>query len=401
MATDTNDEATGSAGSVNIYATDFVSFDGVGSNGESSGAFSLVETQAIGNANDINITTQSLFLTNGALVNATTQGRGNAARIKITATDSVLIDGVGSNGLSSGVSNTVETQAVGNGSDIDIITGSLKLINGAELSSSSKGDGTAGNLRVNARSIRLDNNGLLTANTRSALVDPNSEQATININSQNLFINRNSNIFTNAAGQNVSGGNINIDTDFLIGLENSDISANSANFRGGNVRINASGVFGSQFRAAPDDRTSDITATGASPQLNGTVELNIPDIEPNRDLDNLPSVPVDTQVARTCTTSDDRQQSEFVVTGRGGLPDNPRQSLGSDAIDVDLVTLDPQTQERAVSKTSKNSTSLSPAPLVEATEWETDMNGKVVLTARASTATPNLWQPPAKCSLAN
>nr|WP_242038586.1 filamentous hemagglutinin N-terminal domain-containing protein [Chroococcidiopsis sp. [FACHB-1243]] len=399
VATDANDEATGSAGSININATDFLSFDGVGSNGVSSGAYSRVETQAAGNANDINITTRSLSLTNGAVVTASTQGRGNAARIKIAASDSVSIDGVGSNGVYSGVSNTVETQAVGNGNDIDIITGTLKLTNGAELSSSSKGDGTAGNLRVNARSIRLDNNALLTASTQSTLVDPNSEQATININSQNLFISRNSNIFTNAEGENVSGGNINIDTDFLIAFENSDISANSVNARGGNVAIDATGIFGIEVRDRPTP-FSDITATGANSALSGNVQLNIEQVELNRGLVELPAQVVDTSglIASSCRAA--TEGSSFTMTGRGGLPPTPQQELDDDPVwrDRRLVRMREQGagsreqggqgrqgRQGGQGRTTNNQLPITNyQPVVEATGWAIAPSGEVMLTAAAA-----------------
>jgi large exoprotein involved in heme utilization and adhesion len=107
---------------------------------------------------------------------------------------------------------------------LTIKTNTLLVKDGGAVTVRSLGTGTAGNMTLNAGSIRLDNNALLIGNTQSSKVDPNREQATININSQFLLMSRNSNIFTNATGENVIGGNINIDTDFLIGFENSDIS---------------------------------------------------------------------------------------------------------------------------------------------------------------------------------
>ncbi|MCT7970223.1 hypothetical protein NG799_28305 [Laspinema sp. D1] len=58
---------------------------------------------------------------------------------------------------------------------------------------------------------------------------------------------------TNAQGENVIDGNINIDAQVLRALENSDISANSQDFRGGQVNINAQGIFGTEFRDRPSD----------------------------------------------------------------------------------------------------------------------------------------------------
>ncbi|MBD2310055.1 S-layer family protein [Chroococcidiopsis sp. FACHB-1243] len=214
-----------------------------------------------------------------------------------------------------------------------------------------------------------------------------------------MFISRNSNIRTNARGENVIGGNINIDTDFLFAIENSDISANSANFRGGNVRIDASGIYGTQFREVPDDRTSDITASGSNPQLSGTVELDVPETDPNSGLINLPSVPVDTQVAQACTPSGSQNQSEFIVTGRGGLPPNPTEVLSSDATAIDWVALPPTTENQSSPTPATNSTAPSLAPMVEATGWEIDRQGKVILTASNVPAQPHNWQSSAQCKL--
>ncbi|NES19729.1 MAG: hypothetical protein F6K41_12565 [Symploca sp. SIO3E6] len=87
-----------------INATDTVRFDGVGSNGFSSGAFSRVSTGAVGNGSDIQINTGSLEVTNGAFLSTSTLGEGNAGRIKINATDTVRFDGFGSNGFISSAS---------------------------------------------------------------------------------------------------------------------------------------------------------------------------------------------------------------------------------------------------------------------------------------------------------
>jgi large exoprotein involved in heme utilization and adhesion len=214
------------------------------------------------------------------------------------------------------------------------------------------------------------------------------------------LLRRGSNITTNATGENVIGGNININTDFLVAFENSDIRANSANFRGGNVRVNAQGIFGTQFRNLASDKTSDITATGVSPELSGTVEINTPDVDPSRGLVNLPTVPLDTEVSQVCQPRTAQNQSSFIITGRGGLPPNPRTDLLTpDAVQVDWVTLKPSTQNRSNSSVSTKRTTATPEKIVEATGWVRNEKGEVVLTASAPTVIPHSsWQKPAPCS---
>jgi large exoprotein involved in heme utilization and adhesion len=405
----------GNAGSVTVNVGEQVSFDGVGSNGVPSSALSNVESGAIGNAGNINITAGSLLVTNGARLESLTRGQGNAGTVTVNA-DTASFDGGKSYGQElsadqeqglysdgsyrwfSGAYTSVEgTSSKGEGGNIIITTGLLSVTDGAQVSARSIGSGAAGNMTVNARSIRLNNNALLSANTQSLKVDPNREQATININSQSLIMRRNSNILTNATGENVIGGNINVNSDIIAALENSDISANSANFRGGRVTIKTQGIFGTQFRNAPTPK-SDITATGASPELSGTVEINIPDIDPNSGLVNLPAVPVDTSVAQTCTAGGTQAQSSFIITGRGGLPPNPKEALSSDDVVVNWVPLNPGGENRSTRAVSTKATSATPAPLVEAQGWVMNEKGQVVLTASTPTVTPHSpWKTPNSC----
>jgi large exoprotein involved in heme utilization and adhesion len=113
-----------------------------------------------------------------------------------------------------------------------------------------------------------------------------------------------------------------------IPKENSDIRADSVNARGGNVMIDTSGLFGIEFRDR-NTSLSHITATRASSELSGTVEVNVQDADPTRVLAELPTDASDASdaIAQGCR---DVQGSSFVVTGRGGLPPTPEQSLGDD-----------------------------------------------------------------------
>ncbi len=140
----------GNAGSVKITASDMVSFDGVDSNGFSSGAGSTVEQGAVGKAGGIEITTGSLKVTGGAALSVSTRGEGDAGSVKITAIDIVSFDGVDSNGLSSGAYSTVAAGAVGKAGSIEITTGSLRVTNGAQLAAATKGQGDAGSVKITA-----------------------------------------------------------------------------------------------------------------------------------------------------------------------------------------------------------------------------------------------------------
>ena len=254
----------------------------------------------------------------------------------------------------------------------------------ARVNVSSQGKGNAGNLTVNARSIYLNNNATLNADTTST--ESNQEQATINISSRDLILRR-SNITTKATGSQVIGGNINIDTAVLAAVENSNIRADSANFRGGKVKINTEGIFRS-----PDTQ---ITATGASPELSGTVQINSPDIDPSQGLVQLPTRVVDasTRIVSSCAALASAQTSEFVVTGRGCLPPSPYEPLSGDILWSD-TRLSAITGQQLGDKTPtaivKHPSKSKAVALVPATGWVLNNIGEVTLISWAPNATPSV-----------
>jgi large exoprotein involved in heme utilization and adhesion len=131
------------------------------------------------------------------------------------------------------------------------------------------------------------------------------------------------------------------------------------------------------------------------------VEIDTPDIDPSQGLSELPVQPIDTEVVQACTPGSS-QQSEFVVTGRGGLPQNPGEALSTDAVQVDLVTLNPEVKRPSTTAVSTSSTSPTPIPIVEAQGWAIAANGEVILTANAPTVTPHSsWQKTANCQQLN
>ncbi len=126
---------------------------------------------AIGNAGDVNITTESLVLSDGGQANSLTQGQGNAGNVNITASD-ISLDGIASDGDRSGFFSTVASRAVGNGGEINIKTGSLSITNGAGLIGATFGQGNAGNVNIQADKISFDgvgSNGLLSIGHKLSL----------------------------------------------------------------------------------------------------------------------------------------------------------------------------------------------------------------------------------------
>ncbi|MEH2106127.1 two-partner secretion domain-containing protein [Nostoc sp.] len=319
---------------------------------------------------------------------AATSGSGQGGTLSVTAPQAITLTGDGS-------LISAETTGSGKGGDLTLQTGDLSIRDGALLTVSSTNKGIAGSLIVAADSIDLYNNAKITADTTGG-------GGNIFLRTPLLLLRNGSAITTNATGENIPGGNIDIDAKngFIIAVpqENSDISANSRDFRGGNVTINAQAIFGIKPKNASTPN-SDITATGKNFSDNGTVQVNTPDVDPSNGLVELPANFVDRSslIAQGCPAN---KGNSFTITGRGGLPPLPTQALRTNqTATVDWVTLNPQEQKSTnVGENLHLSLSLgrkspqlevkqiSPT-IVEATSWVINNSGAVELIASAPVAT--------------
>ncbi|MBN3939973.1 filamentous hemagglutinin N-terminal domain-containing protein [Nostoc sp. NMS9] len=384
-----------------------------------------------GNAGDITINTKRLYIQDGANISTQTLANsqliaatGAGGNLTVNASESVELIGTSVNGYPSGL--FAATNGSGDAGKLKITTGKLIIQDRAELNVSSKfeqnftypGDayilGKAGDLNVTARSILLNNAGKLTSNSDSGRGGDISLQVR-----DFLQLRRNSQITTNAGGKG-DGGNIFINVPnssnsfivpnsntFIVAVpnENSDISASAVGGNGGNVKINALDIIGTQYREDPTNY-SDITASSEF-GLNGTVQINSPDVDPSKGLVELPVNLVDAsqQIAASCSSGGKIARNSFIITGRGGLVADPTEPLiADDAVLADWITLSPHNQnraggiqKRAVVQAQRNTEEKSqkvnsvnePTQIVEAQGWVMDANGNVILVAQVPTATHN------------
>ena len=168
----------GDAGKIKINASEKIIFDGVGSNNFSSGAFSTVESNGVGNAGDIELTTGGTFsLSNGAQIKASTLGQGNSGKININASESVNLSGVNPAGVRSAIITSAETEASGNTSDINVTTNKFRITDRAFVSTSTGNNIKAGNININANDFEAFSGGRVLAATFGS-----GDAGTINLN---------------------------------------------------------------------------------------------------------------------------------------------------------------------------------------------------------------------------
>lgn len=412
----------GNAGNLLVNADTSVTLSETGSiaaaNGEQLNSRSGLSTttRGAGAAGDLTITTRALLVENGAVVRTDSFGTGNAGNLTVNASDSVKLSG------QSGLFAQVGRRAMGNGGNLTIETGQLLVQNGAVVSTANLSTGTGGNLTLKAHRLIVQDRARIAATTLSG----NGGNITLQLQDL-LLLRRNSNISTTVytAG---AGGNINIDADLIVAVpsENSDITANSFEGNGGTINITAQGIFGLVQRDLEELKTllgtddpknliparlssSDITAISQTdPSLRGQVNINRLDFDPTQGLVTLPEEVVDVSrlIAQGCSAGEGPAVSQFVITGRGGLPPSPSEALSSDTVwsDLRMPTLAPRsplrdrTENREASAISTNPTSSTLAPIVEAQGWVIGANGEVILTAQAPTVTAHTpWLTSASC----
>ncbi|MDJ0800560.1 MAG: filamentous hemagglutinin N-terminal domain-containing protein [Calothrix sp. MO_167.B12] len=412
----------GDAGSVIINATDTVSFDGTSRDGRlPSAIFSRVGSTGEGKGGSIKINTNSLSVTNEALLTASTSGQGEAGSIKVRANsfqanngariltttsgsfnagniDFNVTDKFNLSGSETGIFANTTADSTGNGGTIIIDPITVTIDNGAAIAVDSQGTGIGGNIQLAAGFLTL-NQGSISAETRS------NTGGNINLQLNNLLLLKNtSKISTTAGNQQFGGdgGNITINTPFIVAIpqENSDITANAFSGTGGKINIATNGIFGIQARPSLTE-LSDITASSEL-GVSGEVSINTPEVDPGQGLSELPADVVDAAGLinqNLCTAV--RQGSKFIVTGRGGLPVSPSELLNPHTTweDWSMGIQQEQSQPKPGKPSNKLQTkSESSPPIIEARGWVLDGQGNVMLTAKPVTVTgQGTWLHPLDC----
>jgi filamentous hemagglutinin family protein len=342
-----------------------------------------------GNGGSVNLNTSRLIVENGGDVNTSTLNSGAGGNLTINASESIEVRGSSPNGeLPSRINASASTlpttfrlilglpdRPSGNASSLTINTPKLQIDNGARVSVNNEGLGNGGILNINANSLRLDNKGQVIANTASGT------GGNINLNLKSDLILRNNSLISTEAKGVGNGGNTSINSPIILGLENSDIIANAVGGSGGKVEINTQGIIGLEFRNTLTPRenlTNDITASSQF-SVNGTVKINNVGVDPNSGLIELPAEVSDSsqQIATGCSNNN---ESSFVATGRGGIPQNPSQDIRSNSTWSDIRDVSEyRSQQQVQSQVTQPQKTLS-----QATSWHRNAQGKIELIADKS-----------------
>ncbi|MEH2064505.1 MAG: filamentous hemagglutinin N-terminal domain-containing protein [Nostoc sp.] len=422
------DQLTLNGAGTGLFATTTAGSTGKGGNITVAAKTALFQDEAAiavgslgsGAGGNINLTTGQLTLNNGVELSASTSGSGNAGNLTIAADRVNLSQGarVSSNTSSSGAAGDIRFQtdqltlngagtglfatttagSTGKGGNITVAAKTALFQDEAAIAVGSLGSGAGGNISVTANQLKLDTRASLTAETAS------TQGGNITLDLGDLLLLRRNSLISTTAGTAQSGGNggnitINTPNGFIVGVlsENSDIRANAFTGNGGKIGITSQGIFGLQFQPR-NTPNSDITASSQF-GVSGTVQINNLGVDPSTGVVQLPVNFADSsqQIATGCNA----QGSSFVVTGRGGLPPNPNESVGSDIYDGLRLRTWNDIRDLSEFKRQVQPIAQTPyTPIIEATGFIRTATGEVKLIAQSVSGNAGVGNASVTCAIA-
>ena len=361
-------EEGGNSGNISIRAVDTVEISGFPIDARFASGISS-STVSTGEAGNIEIFTDKLLVEDGSEVAAITIGSGDGGDLTIEATDSIELIGTTTmnnmqrGGLiaASGRETFPQQQASGASGDINVTANSLTIEQGAGIDVQSIDTGSAGNLDIQVDGlVFLDDSGKISAETARGT------GGNIKIAADNIFWLGNSTTTATASNQ-ANGGNIEIVADNSIALQGSQLTADADAGRGGNIDVDAKGLFICQ--------TCGVSASSRL-GIDGVVNIQTLIFNPDFEAVDLPIqlAQPESAVDLACS-SNTGNGSSLTVNGRGGLPPRPSEVLSSKSLVefADSIAQDEARESIPVTKL--------PAP---ARSWHVDSQGKIILTASSA-----------------
>ncbi|WP_366516595.1 filamentous hemagglutinin [Microcoleus sp. PH2017_20_SFW_D_A] len=403
----------GAAGNLTVRASESVEITGISpvlTSGNRTDSALSSATLSSSRGGNIRVDTPRLVVRDGGLISTRSFGAGNGGDVTINA-DRIEVSGISSNGLSvSSIDASVGSRfpinspnPTANAGELNLNTRQLIVRDGATVTVQARGTGRAGNINVVADAISLDAKSSIDGTTVSGT------GANINLQAKSIELRRGSRITTDAG--NSDGGNINLNSQILVALpqENSDITANARTAGGGRVNVNVPNVLGfaavgreqvrsrlnlsdAQFAALQVSPTSllessDIAAISqsAGPALQGTVTFSSSGVNPAQGLVELPQNVVNPAALIAANPCIEGADNEFTVTGRGGVPPSPNDSLGSTETPFPWIEIEEEgrrkKEEGRRKKGRREEGEIPDREVVPAQGWVMNEKGEVTLVA--------------------
>ena len=395
VASTTGNATIGKAGNVNLNTNNLAIAGGSTIN-------TLTSNSSRGGT--INITSQSIDLLTGGKIITLTESTGDAGNINLNLDRRISIDGenapipteefrfaetaIQALEPNTGLFANTTADSTGNGGNVKITDPDFVTIsNRGEIAVDSQGTGNGGNLFVEAGSLNLNNDARLIAETESG--QPQQRPSNINLQIDDLVTLQGDSKISARAFNNANGGNVTIDTDFVIAFpaqsEGNDIVANASEGSGGNIEIFSEAILGlEEGKSTPGNMTNDLDVSSEF-GFSGNLSLNTPDVDATEGIRDLPvgAIAADDSVRQACSA--DVNSNSLSLAGRGNIPPKPTDILSSNYI----VTSEPSQVSKNQNHNSHD-TGMTIEPIVTAMgkiyparDLKVTSTGEIILT-RAS-----------------
>lgn len=343
--------------------------------------------EVLGNGGSIRVQAQRLLVQNGGLISSATSSQGQAGSVNISVSESVEVIGGGQTMNPDGQIVpfpsllTTATDSSGAGGLLNINASRLIVRDGGDIVVRSFGAGPAGMLNIFTDRLILDQGDLTAATVFS-------NGGNISLQVSELLLLRNGSQITAASGMMGDGGNVAINAGLVFAVPNqdSDITANAFQGNGGNIAISTQGLFGiAEQPAIPGNGTNDIDASSEF-GLAGGIEIDTVISDPDAGLVSLPEGVSDPsqKIAIGCAA---KQGNRFVLAGRGGVPPSPLglvSNLQPWKDTRDLSAFRTSQQHGSFSQKYGATREATQRPVVEATGWRRDAQGRLMLVNQPS-----------------
>jgi filamentous hemagglutinin family protein len=366
-------------------------------------------TVGSGKGGDVTLNARRLIVRDGAVIAASTWGAGQGGNLTITASESVEIVGTITEGFFTNIYTAsvapvdFEVQnffglepASGAGGSLSIATGRLSLRDGAAVSVLSFAPGAVGSINVVADSIALNTQSRIDTTNLFSGIGGN-----INLRARDIQLRDNSRITTDAGA--AEGGNITLNSDILVGRNNSDITAAAGSAAGGRVNVNVPNILG--FAAASREQAiraleSRLEKSGGRPVA---IEGSLTSLLPSSDIaafspSGAPALPVGVNPAQGLVEQRQNNvapgaliaanacrkgtESAFTVTGKGGVPASPHDTLSSAASGWTWVEeAGSSATDNVPNVTDQQAREIRDREVVPAIGWVVNAQGEVMLVA--------------------
>jgi len=390
--------------------------------------------------------------------------QGSAGALTVQASESVTI--------AENASLSTVGQGNSNGGPLTVKTGDLTIQDTGLLISSINGEGRAGDITLVANNLAVTSQGEISSrglcpcgegdaasifitlsndlNLNAGAITATSFQAgggDITIQAEDVRLRQGSIISTSVFDSDGGGGDITINSNIFLALEDSDILANAEQGPGGNITIISPGfladLFGTgqatavgknpgsfdrfrgnsrvdisaffrpgtvlppnitpvetvpgSFENLPENNRVDISADSATGESG---VLNLPNVDPSRGLTELPLGLSDpsNQISQRCVPgsrlarAQAEEENRFIITGRGGIPASPLEPLSPEEVVVPWVELGETGENGPVVQDLPATLSSQPNQIVEAQRWVKRADGTVQLVADRPDAALELAQ---------